>query len=334
MAGSMGMQCHFLIESNRMKRFSYYIILVLGLGVILQACEKDLPPNPFDPYNNPPVDTSGVINLDPNSIEGLYKNVFFPTCANSGCHDGTFEPDFRTIESSYNSLVFQPIIKQDTTDPVTYRVEPGSWENSMLHRRLVKNLGGNSGIMPLEVNPGSDWDSLKNDYIENIKNWINAGAPDLFGNPANLPNKEPQMAGFTAFPGSSNTPLTREPNGTMQIPQGIQNIRVYLAVEDDVTPPQDLTINQLLLSKSRDNYDSAEVFTFQILANPIVETGYSGQPVTYTHMATVNDPFNIWTTGEAVFAKVIVQDAHNGPTEIPGRFSMRHIKAYFSFIIL
>lgn len=47
-----------------------------------------------------------------NTIQGLHAGLFKPTCANSGCHDGNFEPDFRTVESSYYSLVQQPVIKR------------------------------------------------------------------------------------------------------------------------------------------------------------------------------------------------------------------------------
>jgi hypothetical protein len=44
------------------------------------------------------------------SLERLQNAV--RTCANSGCHDGTFEPDFRTLEGSYNTLLF---IRQSRT---------------------------------------------------------------------------------------------------------------------------------------------------------------------------------------------------------------------------
>ena len=95
-----------------------YFLIVL----ILASCSEDSKQvkNPYD--NQEPENADGVVvnadkDLDPNSIAALHKDIFKPTCANSGCHDGNFEPDFRTIESSYNTLVNQPIVKNDISDP-------------------------------------------------------------------------------------------------------------------------------------------------------------------------------------------------------------------------
>ena len=117
------------------------------------------------------------------SLEG-YKQIFGPTCANSGCHDGTFEPDFRTAEASYNSLVYQPIIKNYVSNPLTHRALPYDANNSMIIRRLTEDIDGISGIMPLATEPDSDWEINKESYIAALNEWINAGCPDLFGNVA------------------------------------------------------------------------------------------------------------------------------------------------------
>ena len=82
----------------------------------MSSCTKD-EKNPFDDLDNfPPEDTTQIENVDPASFVGLHQNIFKPTCANSGCHDGTFEPDFRTIESSYNTLVLHTIVKNNPAE--------------------------------------------------------------------------------------------------------------------------------------------------------------------------------------------------------------------------
>ncbi len=154
---------------------SIYFFSVLCL-LTLYACEKDHV-NPYDqqelPDNTP--DSTGV-NLDPTSFDGLHANIFSKTCAQSGCHDGTFEPDFRTIESSYNTLVDQPIIKNDPQNTYEWRVKPGDPIQSVLVARLTFDIDGNSGVMPLIVDTNSDWSEKKEEYIQNVKDWIQKGA--------------------------------------------------------------------------------------------------------------------------------------------------------------
>ena len=152
-----------------------YFFSALSL-VMLYACEKDHV-NPFDEQELPDntLDSTGV-NLDPTSFDGLHANIFSKNCAQSGCHDGNFEPDFRTIESSYNTLVNQPIIKNDPQSTYQVRVKPGNPSQSVLVARLTFDIDGNSGIMPLIINPDSDWLEKKEEYIQNVKDWIQAGA--------------------------------------------------------------------------------------------------------------------------------------------------------------
>ena len=77
---------------------SYFIVFAVLLTSTFFACKKDeVPENPYDKVDYS-TNTNPDPNPDPNSIQGLYKNIFQPKCANPGCHDGTFEPDFRSIE--------------------------------------------------------------------------------------------------------------------------------------------------------------------------------------------------------------------------------------------
>src|SRR3982750_3430964 len=96
-------------------------ILVIALVGVLcfPGCKKETAPeNPYDKVDYGK-DTTSATAPDPNSIQGLHKNIFFPRCAKSGCHDGTFEPDYRTVMSTYSTLVYAPVIKP-TVDSITF----------------------------------------------------------------------------------------------------------------------------------------------------------------------------------------------------------------------
>ena len=156
-----------------MKKLSF---LLLILPLIFLACKKDVPPNPFDEVTNPNGEEEMPVELDPKSLPGLHQNIFKPTCANSGCHDGTFEPDFRTLESTYNTLVNHPVIKNDPANSFTFRVVPSNVDASQLVARVTYDIDDNSGIMPLSLEPDSDYNEKREEYIQNIKDWITAGA--------------------------------------------------------------------------------------------------------------------------------------------------------------
>ena len=95
------------------------IALVL---LVFAACKKE--ENPFEQLEhsspNPPSEA-----LPQDNFAWLHQRVFRPVCANSGCHDGTFEPEFRSVGSAYNSLVYAPVIANDPGNSFTYRVLPG-----------------------------------------------------------------------------------------------------------------------------------------------------------------------------------------------------------------
>ena len=128
--------------------------------ILCYSCKEEL--NPFEFDNNINSNNDTIYFDDPSSFSALHNNIFSTTCANSGCHDGTFEPDFRTIESSYNSLVYQPPIKNDANNSFDYRVKPGDAIQSVLYHRLIVDIDGISGIMPLEYE--DDWGNNKDVY--------------------------------------------------------------------------------------------------------------------------------------------------------------------------
>lgn len=171
------------------------LLLLFGLVTTLACRKNDGPANPFaNPALKPPPVTGDTVLFGPYDFAGLHRDIFQPTCSNSGCHDGTFEPDFRTIESSYNTMVYQPIIKNNPAGDYSYRVVPGNASASVLMNRLTVDIDGLSGIMPLLTDPNSPWPANKQAYIERIQGWINQGAKDVFGNPPVSGPNQPKIA--------------------------------------------------------------------------------------------------------------------------------------------
>lgn len=171
------------------KIFFIAVAFVAVLSVItFEACKKDPPHNPYDDVDygntNPPTDT-----INPYSITGLHRNIFSQRCANPGCHDGNFEPDFRTVQSTYLSLVYHPLIKEDSTGYFAYRVKPYDTAHSWLHERLVTD-DEVLGRMPLYADP------LTPTEMNQINTWIMNGAPNEDGTVATLPNEEPTIVGY------------------------------------------------------------------------------------------------------------------------------------------
>jgi hypothetical protein len=304
---------------------------IMGLLTGINSCKKESTKNPYDKYNNPPIDTNQNSNLNATSIEGLYQQVFKPTCANSGCHDGTFEPDFRTIQSTYNSLVYQPIIKNDASAPLSYRVLPGNIAASMMVKRLEVDLNGNSGIMPLVVDPQSDWPSKKDTYIANIKTWIQNGAKDLAGNTANAVNKVPQLDGMQVTASGSTNPFPRDVNGAVLIPASASNIDIYFSLSDAETASANLIINSAKLSKSRDDFSQATLFTAST-TNPISFPGYSGGAINYTHKISVSGFQAMVAPSNQLFFAVNISDGSN-TVLLPGYYAMDQFKVYYSLKI-
>ena len=116
----------------------FFLGLIASLFLV-NCTEDDLSLNPYDGIDYS--DTTLVIDtLSSTSFVKLHRDVLGPSCNVMGCHDGSFEPDFRTVQSSYNTLVYHPILKNNLDETFTYRVVPGDTANSVLHERLTNCL--------------------------------------------------------------------------------------------------------------------------------------------------------------------------------------------------
>lgn len=311
------------------------LFILLAFSAFIISCEDEAKDNPFDhPDLQEPIDTFNTDTLDPRSFAGIHYKIFRPTCANSGCHDGTFEPDFRTIESSYNTLVYQPVVKNDPSNSFEFRVLPGSVSGSVLINRLTVDIDGQSGIMPLSIDPGSDWPSMESTYEGYIRDWINNGARDQFGNPPVQGDREPQMLGVVAFADGGSTPLARGAgNGPIEVPSSAQSLQIWIAFEDDQQATNQLSYNKVKFSSNINEFDTSTEENLSVVGAPITAPGYFGDPVTYYHRITI-DPSTYASMGEYAYFRATVQDNSNDPTEIPNQGSFQYIKEYFAFLVI
>lgn len=303
-------------------------LLLLGVLSILVSCKEEEDPFPIYTYSNP-IDTLFEAP-DPNTIVGLHYNIFSKTCANVGCHDGTFNPDFRTISSSYNTLVNHEIVKNNDPGRFKYLVEPGNANNSMIVHRMTVDIDGMSGIMPLVVDPGNDYHDHKEDLIQNVKNWINDGAKDIFGNPRDVPNLSPGYLGvMITEKGTLNELERRSTIYEVLVDNFVTEADVYFALEDDDTAPANFTVNKLAISNNPTNFNNALNYDLEILGTPVEGIGYLQDTVKYTHKTSIK--FSDFAGTELYFMRVQVKDSKPDTTNIPNINAPDYIKRYFAF---
>ena len=314
-----------------------YFSVILIIMLVFFSCKEEI--NPFD-FNESDInlDNDTLYFLEPTDFSALHNNIFIPTCANSGCHDGTFEPDFRTIESSYNSLVYQPVIKNDINNSFSYRVEPGNSSKSVLYHRLIVDIDGISGIMPLsaEYNPEHYWYDNEEEYINNIKDWIDNGAKDIFGNSPQSPNDIPLGRGMVVFAGGQlNNPINRNSqNGTVLISNNLDSVDLWFSITDDLLSSNQLSYNKIKISNSLHNFINISESDLVVLNNPISEVGFFSTVSleSFFHKFTLDlASYNI---GDIIYVKVYVKDNVNPITEIPNNGSPFSFIQYFSLTII
>lgn len=305
------------------------IFIFIASLTIFFACRKtgSSGENPYDKDKGNPRETITDSSFSPSSIQGLHKNIFKPTCANSGCHDGTFEPDFRTVESSYNSLVNVAPIKADSVHK--FRVLPGDADASMIMYRLTEDLGGNSGIMPLVVNPGSDYYSKKDEHLANVKAWINAGAKDFKGNTPKPVNFPPLVQGVVGLVGGS--PLGRsgmyEPMGTVSGP----SVDIWFSFSDDKTPQENFTGMTINFSANPGNFVPANEQSLIKASSKKTMAGIFDPAIDYWWHYSYNTsglPMN-----QVIWFRITCSDGTNMNYQLPNSNSMFFLKKYFALRI-
>jgi len=314
------------------------VILTLSVLTLFFAfCKKDSPKNPFDEIVTVQNTTPDFGSIPAQNFAALHETIFKPTCANSGCHDGTFEPEFRTISSSYNSLVNHPVISNDSQNSYQKRVAPGSFNESLLYARLTEFLPNTSGIMPLSVDEESTWNQNSETYINDIRNWITAGAPDMFGNLAGTGATDfpPTIDGLLAFPaGQTDAPYTRNPDaiGITPILVDATSVDIWVKITDDNLNSENIPFAQLSFAPSVGELDELTASDYQT-SSSISALDFSGSSTTFFHKQTIDlSPFS---SGEAIYLRNYLNDGVQPEnTLIPSENSSNVITSLFVLKIL
>jgi hypothetical protein len=280
-----------------------FAVLVFG------ACTKTISDDTVNPFTGPTTPDDSVV-VSYRNLEGLHQNIFAVKCANPTCHDGSFEPDFRTIQSTYASLIYHPVSKNDDLDTYKYRVWPGEVDSSWLYRRIVADEV--LGRMPLYAEP------LSTVEVEGIRAWIAAGAKDIFNNTANKPNLAPLVAGFVLFDANFNRIDTLRDDGfasTLLVKSGTDG-QLAVGVEDAESDLADFNSAKVTFSYARDQWVSFQTTNLTKLVEDAMVTPFSA---------------NTFMQDTTIYFRVEVEDEQGAQTIFPNVNSPFYWKENFSF---
>ncbi len=318
-----------------MKRFILFSLVIIFASIA--ACKKEyvtgtIPPAPFNPFDTItyPAQLVPEVPIDSNTFVGIHKYIFTTRCAIPGCHDGAFEPDFRTVQSAYNTLVYQPVKKNNTAGTFVYRVVPGNVSQSWLHERIT-TTDGVLGRMPLYDN------MLSIREINRISNWIQQGAPDIFGNSVGIPNANPQSYGLVANINVSGNDIKVDTirNGNPFFPFLVpnnSNLTIWFGLYDDVQTPLQFTYNKIKFSTDPLNFSNAVELSLVQHAVPSFFNNLFGNNKPYFYSYSVNTA--TLPNNQIVYFRIYVQDSdHAQPIEIPSGGTQFYIQSYYSLIV-
>jgi hypothetical protein len=300
-----------------------FVALCFVTAGLIYSCKKDKIDNPYDQVNYS-VSTDSMPEPDPNSITGLHKNIFSKKCANPGCHDGTFAPDFRTVQSSWSTLVYMTANKR-TVDSISYfslRVVPGNVSQSALIERLTTTT---SDYMP------SNSVRLSAADIDHVKNWISGGAKDAAGNIPVKPNLPPNVIGYLALNpvtyarldsirlnNVSYFPFIAAANTSFVLPVFVTDT----ADGSSATDPSLFTGHKVRFSTDENDFTSSTLMNATWMS-----------PIPYgVWQVTVNTA--AWSPGTTVYFRVYMNDGfQSSDVEFPKDASPSYYKTYFAFYV-
>ena len=308
----------------KLRRLILFVLPMLAILVIMYSCKKETPvtTNPYNGVNR--TDTGGnKILVDTMTITYVHQKVLSTRCALNGCHDGHFEPDYRTPQSAYATLVYAPIVKNDTANKYKYRVIPYDTANSVMYIRITNCCFVNTNDRMPQDNIGVP---LPDSSIAVVRNWIMHGAKDMFGNVARRPNEPPVVGGYFAISsnyqtGYSNNRLDSIYYNPFIVPQSAASFYAVFVVTDDSTPVPNLQVNTLKLSTKSYDFSSAVS----------IQATYLSTNGSQYWIASV--PTAQFAVGDTVFMRYYVNDGqHPTNVEFPNNNLPYPYFTYYSFI--
>ncbi len=321
-----------------MKKALLYIVPV---ALVMFSCKKKND-DPFDPANQNNTENNEVVNnpvkeQELTTFAGIYSKILSPACGNSGCHDGTtvnnaaFPPiDFSSLEGAYSSILKQEVRKNNENATYTYIVDPGNPDGSALLGRMLDDENNPGQLMPIEVDDEGYWETNKETFIQSIRNWIAAGAPDLLGNPYSEGNQKPNYAGLYSLDLDSNRLTRAGAEEEINIPFSQEEATFYLALEDPETNPSSFTINKVYISNNSLDFGNAMELPLNAIT-PFSDAGRFQDTVVYTHSFRLENITTTFELNEVQFIRVEIQDENPESTTIPNNNSNVDVVRYFSF---
>jgi hypothetical protein len=226
------------------------------------------------------------------------------------------------------------VVKNNSQNSFTHRVIPNDHVSSWLYERVTTD-DEVLGRMPLYDNP------LTEGQLKAIREWINAGAPDVLGQPYAEKNVRPRWLGTAAFIDTFGIQFRVDtlrdannfysPFGTMRF----QRLHLFFDIQDDQTPVGDLQNVTLMLSKSFFNLDSAITLPLVYSQTPrVVDNFYGpGKPGRF-HWSVSFIPATYFGRQEFGFMRIRAQDTpSNGITEFPSGLSNPNLHYYHAFYV-
>jgi len=279
----------------------FFLGLIASLFLV-NCTEDDLSLNPYDGINYG--DTTLVIDtLSATSFVKLHRDVLGPSCNVMGCHDGSFEPDFRTVQSSYNTLVYHSILKNNLDETFTYRVVPGDTANSVLHERLTNCCFVNTNDRMPQDNIGN---SLAQEDLDKVANWILDDAKDITGVIPNEPNNLPNIKYYYVTNATYDSTYSdnREDDVFYKpfLMPANEQVNFVFRVTDDNTNAGLMLVNELSISEYQDDFTNSIDVTAQIFESTYhiwilaFDTSVLQVGKTYYFRYTINDGENTENT--------------------------------------
>ena len=308
----------------RLRHSIIFLLPVLMVLLVVYSCKKEVPPgaNPYNNINRTDSATNKIL-VDTMTITYVHQKVLSTRCALNGCHDGHFEPDYRTPQSAYATLVYAPIVKNDTAMKYKYRVIPYDTLNSVMYIRITNCCFVNVNDRMPQDNIGVP---LPDSSIAIVRNWILHGAKDMYGNVARRPNEPPIVTGYFAI--SSNYQVGYSTNrldsvyyNPFLVPDTASLFYAVFVVTDDSTPVPNLQVNTLKLSRKSYDFSSAVSIQATYLSS-------NGGQYWIAPVSTAQFP-----VGDTIFMRYYLNDGqHAANTEFPNNSLPYPYFTYYSFI--
>ncbi|HWB63632.1 MAG TPA: hypothetical protein VG603_09000 [Chitinophagales bacterium] len=303
----------------------YLLLFTVAAGLIgIASCKKDTTPphNPYDDINRNDSTVMGI-PVDSLTITYVHEKVLSTRCALNGCHDGHFEPDYRTPQSSFSTLVYAPIVKNNTQNQYKYRVIPYDTANSVMYIRITNCCFVNTNDRMPQDNIGVE---LPDSSLNLVAQWILHGARDMFGHVATMPNEPPVVQGYVAASLDlqtfySNTRVDSVYYNPFIVPTSVSSFYVGVIVNDDNTPVNQLQYNRLKISTNETDFSNATSVTASFFQS-------GGNQIWLATINTASLP-----VGDTLFMRYYVNDgSHATNTEYPNNNLPEPYFTYWSFI--